>query len=372
MTAAPRAYFVARHARLVERLRAESLDALLVTSLSNLAYLTGLFASAGALLCSAESLELVVDGRYVDAADERKRDLPALAIVEVPSTAGQDEIVARAIGRLGARRVGFEARYLSVESHQALTRRLGAAGHAVDLVPTSDLVEDLRVVKDAWELATLREAAGRLSAVAKCIIPKVLAGMVEREVAAAIEAEMRRVGFERLAFDTIVASGPNGARPHYRAGDRRLEPGDLVVLDFGGRLNGYAVDLTRTLALPPVGRRARRLIEQVSAAQAAAFAGATPGRRGSEVDQSARDVLAAAGLADAFSHGTGHGLGLDVHERPRLVRRRAEGPDETLRAGMVITIEPGAYFPGWGGARIEDDAAVTPEGPEWLTEAPRF
>jgi Xaa-Pro aminopeptidase len=371
MAVAPAAFHVARHARLAERVRAESLDALLVTSLSNLAYLTGLFASAGAVLCATDSIRLIVDGRYLETAEDLSRELHNLTVVEVPSTASLDDVVPAEIGLSGARRVGFEARHVSVHQLQELSQLLRTAGHPVELVPTDGLVEDLRVVKDAWELATLRDAGSRLSDVAKCIIPKVLAGMVEREVAAVIESEIRRAGFEKPAFDTIVASGPNGARPHYRAGDRRLEPGDLVVLDFGGRLNGYAVDLSRTVVPPPVSQRARRLVEQVGAAQAAAFAAVTAGRRASEVDQAARDVLTDAGLGEAFTHGTGHGLGLDVHERPRLVRRRAERPDEPLEAGMVVTLEPGAYFRGWGGARIEDDVAVTPHGAEWLTDAPR-
>jgi Xaa-Pro aminopeptidase len=191
-------------------------------------------------------------------------------------------------------------------------------------------------------------------------------------VAALADVEVRRVGFQKPAFDTIVAAGPNSAVPHYRAGERSLETGDLVVLDFGGLLHGYAVDMTRTIVVGGAGARERRLLEQVAEAQAAAFAAVAIGRPASEVDRAARAVLEREGLGDAFSHGTGHGLGLEVHERPRVARYRPEQPDEPLRAGMVFTIEPGAYLDGWGGARIEDDVVVTPDGAEWLTDVPRL
>jgi Xaa-Pro aminopeptidase len=191
-------------------------------------------------------------------------------------------------------------------------------------------------------------------------------------VAATVEAELRRVGFEKPAFDTIVAAGPNSAVPHYRAGDRRLEPGDLVILDFGGMLNGYAVDMTRTIAVGGPNERQRRLLEQVAAAQAAAFAAIEIGRAATDVDRAAREVLERAGLGEAFSHGTGHGLGLEVHERPRVTKYRPELPVEPLAAGMVFTLEPGAYLEGYGGARIEDDVVVTPGGAEWLTDMPRL
>ncbi|HEX4912574.1 MAG TPA: Xaa-Pro peptidase family protein, partial [Vicinamibacterales bacterium] len=242
----------------------------------------------------------------------------------------------------------------------------------IDIIGSTGMVERSRVVKDAWELQTLRDAGGRLSEAAKCIIPKALAGQVERNVAAAIDAELRRVGFQKPAFDTIVAAGPNSAVPHYRAGGRHLNDGDLVILDFGGVLNGYAVDMTRTIAVGGTTDRQRRLLEQVIAAQAAAFDAVAVGRAATDVDGAARAVLEREGLGEAFSHGTGHGLGLEVHERPRLSKYRPELAAEPLEAGMVFTLEPGAYLEGWGGVRIEDDVVVTPSGPEWLTDVPRL
>jgi Xaa-Pro aminopeptidase len=195
--------------------------------------------------------------------------------------------------------------------------------------------------------------------------------MREREVAAIVEAELRRAGFDKPAFDTIVASGPNSAVPHYRAGDRVLERGDLVVLDFGGVFYGYSVDLTRTITLGPPTDRQRRLLDDVAAAQDAGFAVVREGVPATDIDRATREAMARAGLADVFGHATGHGLGLEVHERPRVAPFRAELPGEPLQPGMVFTIEPGAYFPDWGGARIEDDAALTDSGAVWLTDVPR-
>jgi Xaa-Pro aminopeptidase len=205
---------------------------------------------------------------------------------------------------------------------------------------------------------------------------------VESEVALALETGMRRNGFSRLAFDTIVASGPGSALPHARAGDRRLAPGDLVVLDFGGVYNGYCVDLTRTVSIGPPLPDALRVYEAVRRAQAAAIAAVRPGAATAAVDAAARDLLTDEGYGEAFGHGTGHGLGVEVHEAPRVARAhpasagRVYPPGHvpeatTLAAGMVITIEPGAYLPGFGGVRIEDDVLVTPEGCEVLTTVGR-
>jgi Xaa-Pro aminopeptidase len=182
---------------------------------------------------------------------------------------------------------------------------------------------------------------------------------------------MREAGYERMAFDTIVASGPHSAMPHYRAGTRRLAPGDLLVLDFGGVLDGYCCDLTRTASIGPPSPEARRVYDAVLDAQRAAIAAVRPGVAASAVDAAARDVLRARGLGDAFGHGTGHGLGLDVHEEPRVGRERADAPAVILAPGMVFTIEPGAYLPGFGGVRIEDDVLVTDTGCEVLTTVPR-
>ena len=368
MRLAPPDRHLARHARLREDLRAASLDALLVTSLPNIAYLTGLFASAAALMVSADRIALIVDGRYLAAAKARAQDLAGLDIVRVPTGASHEECIAAEVRTFGNGRVGFEAAHLTVDQHKNLMARLASPNARIEISPTVGLVETRRSVKDDWELATLREGGRRLSDAAKCILPKALAGRSEREIASGVDVELRRVGFDKPAFDTIVAAGPNSAVPHYRAGDRQLAAGDLVILDFGGMLHGYAVDMTRTITVGGAGARQQQLLEQVTEAQQAAFAAISVGRAATEVDSAAREVLERHGLGEAFSHGTGHGLGLEVHERPRLAKHRPDTPIEPLQAGMVFTLEPGAYLDGWGGARIEDDVVVTPRGAEWLTD----
>ncbi len=353
-------------------MREAGFDSLLVTSLPNVAYLTGLFASAAAVVITRGRFALVTDGRYLGTAEGLVADLRDVELVITPATIPFDHVLAEELAKTGSGRAGFEAAHLTVKRHRDLTTRLETLGRGCVLEAAEGLVERLRILKDEWELEVFRDAGARLSDAAKCIIPKALAGMREREVAALIEAELRRVGFDKPAFDTIVASGPNSAIPHYRAGGRVLTAGDLVVLDFGGMLHGYAVDLTRTITVGPASARQRRLLEDIAAARDAGFAAIRAGVLATDIDRATREVMVRAGLGEAFGHGTGHGLGLEVHERPRVAQFRAELPGEPLQPGMVFTIEPGAYFPEWGGARIEDDAALTAAGAVWLTDVPRF
>jgi Xaa-Pro aminopeptidase len=239
-------------------------------------------------------------------------------------------------------------------------------------VPTEGIVEAARVIKDDYEAGVLREAAGRLSEVARTVVREVRAGKTERAVAASIDLRLRQAGFERPAFDTIVAAGPNAALPHARPTERRLSEGDLVVLDFGGVYDSYCVDLTRTVVLGRASERAREVHGAVLRAHDRAVAAVKPGQSRFAIDAAARDSLAEQGMGEAFGHGTGHGLGIEVHEDPRIVRRRpdTDARDEAVSPGMVFTIEPGAYFPGWGGVRIEDDVLVTDTGAELLTDVP--
>jgi Xaa-Pro aminopeptidase len=276
-----------------------------------------------------------------------------------------------AVDPLRGLRVGFEARQLTVARHRHLTHELLGRGWTDELVATDGVVEELRAQKDAWELERLRDGGARLSTVAKRILPKVLAGRTEAEVAADIEAALRRSGFERPAFDTIVASGPNAALPHARAGERQIGDGELVVVDFGGVLDGYCTDLTRTVVTGRAAPREGEVIERVAEAQKAAFLAVRAGVAPEAVDAAARERLAGYGLAEAFTHGTGHGLGLEIHEAPRVTWARPGHAEPLLVAGNVVTLEPGAYFPGWGGVRIEDDVLVTEGGGEWLTDVPR-
>jgi Xaa-Pro aminopeptidase len=403
MQIAPAEFLNLRLENLRRAMAARTLDGLVITSPPNIAYLTGFFASAGAVLVTSDTLHVIGDGRYATVLAQRAASFPVLTPVVIDAGSSYDEAIVSAVAPLAGARVGFEAAHLTVQRHHSLMARLAPVdGWADGLLETDGVVEDLRLRKDAWEIGRLRDAAARLSDVAKRILPKALAGRTESEVAADLEVEMRRVGFERPAFDTIVAAGPHAALPHARASGRRIEGGELVVVDFGGMLDGYCTDLTRTLIAPGApgapgasgasgsvsapgasgalgagatgatgARRPERLIEQVADAQLAAFEALKPGAQPEAADFAARERLARYGLADAFTHGTGHGLGLEIHEGPRVTRARAGRAEPPLAPGMVVTLEPGVYFPGWGGVRIEDDVLVTAVGAEWLTDVPR-
>jgi len=357
-----------RHARIHRAIEAINLDALIVTNPANIRYLTNHVGSAGTLVATGAAIHLLVDFRYreaIRALQESEAACPSITVWDV--AASYDEALLDCLADLGVSTVGFEAAHLTVGRHEWLMKT--AAARRLDLAfrATERVVEQARMVKDAGELGTLRDAARRLTPVALAAFEAVQPGATERAIAARIEAAIREAGYERAAFDTIVASGPNGALPHYRAGDRLLERGDLVVLDFGGVLDGYCSDLTRTVALAPPSAEARRVHQAVREAQQAAIDAVKPGVATTDVDRAARRVLEGHGLGEAFGHGTGHGLGLDVHEDPRVTRPRADVAPVPLEPGMVFTIEPGAYLPGWGGVRIEDDVLVTDRGCEVLT-----
>ncbi len=348
-------------------------DALLVTHPPNLRYATDFDGTAGTAIVSSERTTLVVDGRYATAILTHGPVHTGLVTGHVAPASRTTAEVAIELAQTAAVRLGFEADHLTVAALRALDR--GAREAGVNLVPIQGAIEGLRVVKDTHEVSLLREAARRLSAVMQGVRADLAPGMREWDVAAAFEAGLRRTGFSRTAFDTIVAAGPNGARPHHRASERRLEPGDLVLLDFGGVYNGYCADLSRTASLGEPSRDAARLHDAVLRAHDAAIAAVRPGAVPEAIDAAARRVLEQAGFGDAFTHATGHGLGLEAHERPRIgpgrTARNEPPADASLAAGMVITIEPGAYLPGFGGVRIEDDVLVTPDGCEVLTTAGR-
>jgi Xaa-Pro aminopeptidase len=356
-----------RLARVRDDLRDAAIDALVVTSLPNIRYLTGFSGTAGAVVVTLAECLLVVDFRYVT--DARRviaaRPDPDVEL-ELASGTYDDALVA-VLRRLGAVRIGIEAASLTVSRFDWLSAALVPPQ---TLVPTERLVEGRRAVKDAVEVATLREAARRLSSVARQVRGFVRVGRGELAIAADIDAAIRAAGFERPAFPTIVASGPNSARPHARPGARTIEATDGVVLDFGGVYDGYCVDLTRTVQLGAAGPELRRIHQAVAEAQAAAIAAVHPGARPSEIDAAAREVLARHGLGEAFGHGTGHGLGLEVHEAPWITRLPAARPDGPVVPGMVFTVEPGAYIEGLGGVRIEDDVLVVDGGCEVLTDVP--
>lgn len=372
MPAPPTAALGQRHARIREALDTLSLDALIVTPPSNIRYLSNHAGTAGILVITRDAVHLLIDFRYheaVRALQASPSACPELRLWDVP--ASYEEALISCLAEIGVGAVGFEAAHVTVARHEWWRETIAGRRLDITLRSTERVVEQARLIKDAFEVATLREAAARLDMVMPRVLAALRAGEREREIASVIEMAMRDAGYERPAFDTIVASGPHSAMPHYRAGTRVLASGDLVVLDFGGVLDGYCCDLTRTVSIGPPSREARRVYDAVRDAHAAAVAAVKPGIDASAVDAAARELLRDRGLGDAFGHGTGHGLGLDVHEEPRVGKPRADLPPVTLIPNMVFTIEPGAYLTGFGGVRIEDDVLVTDRGCELLTHVQR-
>jgi Xaa-Pro aminopeptidase len=370
MPSAPSASLDRRHRTIREDLASQGLDALVVTSLPNILYLTGFTGSSATVVLTAERLSFITDFRYVttiNASRGTAAECPGLELVTVDGS--YDVTLAGLIAANEWRRIGVEAAHLTLARYQWLTATLAESAPAVSLVATERVVERARVRKDAYEIDTVREAARRLSEVAATVLTLVRRGEAERDLALAIDWQIRKAGFERSAFDTIVASGPNAALPHARPGGRIITEGDLVVLDFGGVYDSYCVDLTRTVSVGPASARARQVFRAVNEARERAIAAVAPGRSRFDIDAAARQTLEGHGLGEAFGHGTGHGLGIEVHEDPRITRRRpdVDTDDEAVAAGMIFTIEPGAYLPGWGGVRIEDDVLVTEGGVEVLT-----
>lgn len=373
MTLAPPAFLRARLDKVRAAMEPAHIDVLVVTHLENLFYLSNHAASAGILVVTRTDLHLLADSRYVEAIARLQGSPgapPGLRVWDVP--ASYDEALLGCLTAIGATRVGVEGQQITLARWEWLLAQTRAQGLPFRWVSTEGVVENARVTKDAHELTLMRRSAARIAPVAEAAFRVIRPGVSERDVAGTIESAMRAQGFDRPAFDTIVGSGPNGALPHYRAGDRALEMGDLVVLDFGGVLDGYCCDLTRTVSVGPPAAEARRVYAAVLDAQEAAIGRTRPGVAASDVDAAARAVLDARGLGAAFGHGTGHGLGLEVHEAPRVGRPRPDPPPHsTLEPGMVFTVEPGAYLPGWGGVRIEDDVLVTESGCELLTSVTR-
>jgi Xaa-Pro aminopeptidase len=370
MSHAPAQALSRRHQTVREACAARSLDALVVTSLPNILYLTNFTGSAATVLLTSERLHFITDSRYLTALAATRGEphgCPGLELVTVD--ASYDSTLASLLQSMPSARVGFEAAHVSVARHRWLTDR---GGNLPALTATEGIVERARVRKDPYELETLRTAGDMLASVVPGVLEEVRRGRTERDIALAIDWRMRRAGFERSAFETIVAAGPNGALPHARPGERRLIEGDLVVLDFGGVYDSYCVDLTRTVSVGVAGSRAHEVYAAVRAAHDLAIDAVCPGRSRFAIDAAARDELTRRGLGEAFGHGTGHGLGIEIHEDPRIARRRPDDTDsqeEAVAESMVFTIEPGAYLPGWGGVRIEDDVVVTGTGVDVLTKA---
>jgi len=347
--------FSLRRENLLEDLSRRHLGALLVTHLANIRYLCGFTGSAAVLI--------VADGRYTFFTDGRYREQARTEVQGARVVVPKGPVLyaaARALADFRVRTVGVESEHMSLAEEARVARILRSKAR---LRQTRRLVEEHRMVKEPAEVARLRAAVRLGSSLFDKAVAAIRPGVPERAVAAEIEYAARCAGAEGMAFETIVAAGRRSALPHGLASAQSIPRRGFVVLDFGVILGGYCSDMTRTLYVGKPAAQAYRLYQAVRDAQEAAIAAVQPGRKVGEIDGAARRVLRRAGLARNFTHSTGHGVGLEIHEPPRIAREE----QDVLRPGMVITIEPGAYVPGYGGVRIEDMVVVTPTSCEVLT-----
>jgi Xaa-Pro aminopeptidase len=345
---------VSRADRVAARLAERELDMLLVTDLVNVRYLTGFSGTNGLAIVGRDTRRFLTDFRYVERA---RAEVTGFDLQPAP----QELRTALAEGwPPGELRVGFEDQHVSVRRHAELRETLP---DRIELVAAGGLVEAERAIKDAGEIEAIRAAAALADEDYEWLAEQGLVGRTERDVALVLEQEMRVRGADGPSFPSIVAAAENGALPHAVPRDVEIPPGALVTLDIGARLDGYCSDCTRTWATGELDDDLAELYDTVLNAQETALAAVRPGPEGREVDAVARDLIEAAGHGDHFGHGLGHGVGMDVHEAPRLARSATA----RLEPGNVVTVEPGIYVPGRGGARIEDLVVVTADGHEVLS-----
>ena len=357
--------YSARRARVLEHLshgsEGENFDGLLITDLNNVRYLTGFSGSAGAAFLSTDGATFFAsDSRY---AEQVKTELDPTIDVEITRTyAGS--VVARALGTNGGL-VGIDDANLTVAQLATLREEFAALAHGIEFHPASGHVEEARRIKDDVEVEIIARACSVADEAWTALVEsgQISAGRTERQVAADLEWHMRQAGSDGVSFDTIVGSGPNGALPHYHAGDRVLSDGDLVVVDFGAYVSGYASDCTRTVGIGTLADWQKEIYEITLKAQKTGTSALIQGTSCKDADSAARKVIDDAGFGEYFGHSLGHGVGLDVHESPGL----SQSSSSTLLRGDVVTVEPGIYLPGRGGVRIEDTMLVTDGAPRVLT-----
>ena len=338
-----------RRDALVSAIEEQAVDAMLVTRLTNVRYLTGFTGSNAQAVVSPTTSLFFTDGRYTEQSRHEVADLERVTYLGVFA-----EPLAEACGTLGIRRLGFEAHDTTVSD----LRRFQDAIPDVEFVAVGEPVERLRWIKDAEELALLDEAQSCTDVAFDDILERLAVGMTERQVALELEHALRRAGADGLSFESIVAFGEQAAEPHHHPSHRVLEEGDVIKMDFAGLYGGYHADMTRTIAFGAPPPELRKIHDVVRQAQQAAIDAVRAGMTGGAVDAVAREVIDGAGYGAFFTHGLGHGVGLDIHEGPNFRR----GGDDVVPAGAVITVEPGVYVPGLGGVRIEDMVEVGEDG----------
>ncbi len=337
----------------------KGLDAMLVGQPENRRYLSGFTGSSGLLLLSLEQNLLLTDSRYLEQAGEQTSHFTVVQVRESMAS-----LVAQNLRETGVKRVGFEAQHVPYATYQRWREGAGQ----VEWMPVQGLVERLRMVKDEEELTTIRKAVRVADAAMSHILDIIETGMTERQVAWELESFMRTHGADKVSFDLIVASGPNGAKPHAVTTDREIELGDPVVVDIGAEVGGYCSDMTRTVCIGDGDEKFLEIYGIVVEAQQLAEESLRAGAGAADIDGLARDFIRSKGYGERFGHGLGHGVGLAVHEGPTLSSRS----HDTLESGMVVTVEPGIYLPGWGGVRIEDLVVVGEKSAEILTRSEKM
>ena len=350
-----------RAAQLAAQLSERELDAILISTPENRRYLSSFTGSAGYLLVTPQRQILFTDSRYTEQAGNQS---PHFEVIQTKTGLGW---LLEALKETGVRRVGFESDHMTVASYN---RILDAIKEEEDLsgtslIATSGITDELRVFKDKEEIAQLQKAIDASDRAMETVCPTIEAGMTEKEVAWRMEVAMREFGADKISFGTIVAAGPNGAMAHHRPSDKVIQAGEPIVIDMGAQVGGYCSDITRTVVVGEPDEMFHKIYNIVLGAQLTAINTVRPGLTGEECDALSRDIIAEAGYGDNFGHSLGHGVGLAVHESPRV------GPhaDNVLKPGMVFTVEPGIYLTGWGGVRIEDIVILGEDGAKVLSKA---
>ncbi|MDE2860731.1 MAG: aminopeptidase P family protein [Chloroflexota bacterium] len=347
------------------RFESSEIDGILIGSDENRRYVSGFSGTAGNLIITSDAAVLATDFRYIEQAGQQAPDFRVLRVA-----GGGSDWLTNLLKELGVSRLGFESQHMTVATHERLSKAFAEAGNGsgVELVPTAGLIEELRSVKDEAEMALLTRAI-EISDRAFEEVSRILKdGMTEREVAWLLERTMRELGADSVSFDTIVAAGPNAALPHHRADDTPLRDGQPLIIDMGARYEGYCSDLSRTLSIGHEDDTFREVYTTVLRAQQTAIDGVRSGMTAGEADGLARAVIEEAGYGDKFGHSLGHGVGLEIHERPGV------GPNSpvVLEDGMPFTIEPGIYISGWGGVRIEDIVVLEDGKARVISNAPKI
>jgi len=351
--------------RLRDLLDGAGCDALVVTNLTNVRYLVGFSGSAGQLLVTADRAVFVTDGRYREQSADEIAAAGLADAVEIEIVGSEpDAALAAVVSGSSGLRLGLEADAVTWTAQRRWANDLVSAA---ELVPTSGVVEALRLVKDPGEAARIRSACAVADAAFAMVRSRLADGVTEAEFALDLDMTMRSLGASDVSFETIVAAGSNGARPHHHPSDHRIVEGEMVVVDFGALVDGYHSDMTRTVAVGEISPERRRMLDVVLESQAAGVVALGNGEDARGVDAACRAVIDDAGWGDAFVHSTGHGVGLDIHEEPRVSARSVD----RLVPGHVVTVEPGVYLPDLGGVRIEDTLLVTEGGCDRLTLAPK-